>query len=132
MTAGGEVVHPQGNRKRLEMAWDALARGDPDELATFYADDMIFVIPGQGDVLHGRTAFRGALDNLDSALPPGFGITGLRYCEGDGEIVNGVQWRCDALPGGAQSAVLFRFDGHGLVHEERRHIDTEQWKGAFP
>ena len=48
----------------LENGWSALAAGDMDKLASFYAEDMIFVLPGQDDVLDGRTAFRTALDGI--------------------------------------------------------------------
>ena len=55
--------------------WDAVARGDWDALLRDYTEDMLFVMPGQADVLEGRAAFRKALDNLGAALPPGFEIT---------------------------------------------------------
>ena len=35
-----------------------LAAGEMDQLASFYAEDMIFALPGQTDVLDGRPAFR--------------------------------------------------------------------------
>ena len=78
----------------LKAAWDALGRGDWDALAEFYSDDMIFVIPGQNDILRGRSEFRSALENIGDALPPGFEITDLRYFSGDndGEVVNVVEW----------------------------------------
>ena len=60
------------NTESLVAAWDALGRGDWDALAAFYSEDMIFVIPGQNDVLSGKSAFRTALDNIGEALPPGF------------------------------------------------------------
>ena len=67
----------------LKAGWAALAAGDMDTLAGFYAEDMIFVLPGQQDVLEGRVAFRKALDGIGQALPPGFDIKDLRYCPGD-------------------------------------------------
>lgn len=121
----------QTNRKNLEAGWDALARGDFDELASYYTEDMLFVIPGQNDVLTGRAAFRSALDNLTAALPPGFDIKDLRYCLGDDEIVNILEWTSDKLSDGTQSAVLFRFNADGLITEERWYVDTEQWRAAF-
>ena len=92
---------------------------------------MIFVLPGQDDVLKGRAAFRSALDSIGQALPPGFDIKNIRYCAGDNEVVNIVEWTADKLPGGSQNAVLFRFDGDNQVVEERWFVDTEQWKAAF-
>ena len=77
-------------REGLEKCWAALAEGDMDKLASFYAEDMIFVLPGQDDVLEGRAAFRAALNGLSQALPPGFDIKNLRYCQGEDEIVNVV------------------------------------------
>jgi len=53
----------------LKAGWAALAAGDMDKLAGFYAEDMIFVLPGQEDVLAGRDAFRKALDGIGQALP---------------------------------------------------------------
>jgi hypothetical protein len=115
----------------LKAGWDALAAGDMDKLASFYAEDMIFVLPGQNDVLQGRPAFRAALDGIGEALPPGFDITDLRYCPGDNEIVNIVEFTSDKLPNGSQCAVLFKFSPDDLITEERWFVDTEQWKSAF-
>ena len=108
-----------------------LGEGDFDGLAAFYAPDMVFVLPGQDDVLEGRDAFRAALDNIGAALPPGFDITSLRYCVGDSEVMNVVEWASTKLPGGSQSAILFKFDDAGQITEERWFVDTEQWKAAF-
>jgi hypothetical protein len=115
----------------LKAGWAALAAGDMDKLASFYAEDMIFVLPGQNDVLEGRTAFRAALDGIGQALPPGFEITSLRYCPGDDEIVNVLEFTADKLPSGSQCAVLFKFGSDDLITEERWFVDTEQWKAAF-
>lgn len=115
----------------LKAGWAALAAGEMDKLASFYAGDMIFVLPGQNDVLQGRTAFRSALDNIGQALPPGFDIKDLRYCPGDNEIMNVLEFTADKLPDGSQCAVLFKFNGDGLIIEERWFVDTEQWKAAF-
>ena len=122
------------NAKQLEnlkAGWAALAAGEMDKLASFYAEDMIFALPGQNDVLEGRPAFRAALDSIGDALPPGFDITDLRYCPGDDEIVNIVEFTSDKLPDGSQCAVLFKFNSDDLIIEERWFVDTEQWKGAF-
>jgi len=122
------------NAKQLEnlkAGWAALAAGEMDKLASFYAEDMIFALPGQNDVLEGRPAFRAALDSIGDALPPGFDITDLRYCPGDNEIVNIVEFTSDKLPDGSQCAVLFKFNSDDLIIEERWFVDTEQWKGAF-
>ena len=115
----------------LKEGWAALAAGEFDKLAGLYSEEMIFVLPGQNDVLRGRDAFRSALDNIGAALPPGFKITDLRYCAGENEIVNVVEFTADKLPNGSQCAVLFKFNGDGLVTEERWFVDTEQWKAAF-
>jgi ketosteroid isomerase-like protein len=121
------------NIEALKAAWDALGRGDWEALTAAYSDDMIFVIPGQNDILRGKAAFRVALENLGQALPPGFEVTDLRYFAGeaDGEVVNIVEWTAAKIPGGTQSAVLWKFDDAGLVTEERWYVDTEQWKAAF-
>ena len=121
------------NKQVLDLmaGWAALAAGDMDKLASFYAEDMIFVLPGQEDVLEGRNAFRKALDGIGEALPPGFDIKDLRYCPGDDEIVNVVEFTADMLPGGSQCAVLFKFNSDGLITEERWFVDTEQWRAAF-
>jgi ketosteroid isomerase-like protein len=117
----------------LRAAWDALGQGDWDTLAAFYSDDMIFVIPGQNDVLSGRAAFRSALESISEALPPGFEITDLRYFSGesDGQVVNIVEWKSAKLPDGTQSAILWKFNSAGEIAEERWYVDTEQWKSAF-
>ena len=124
------------NVKNIEVlrdAWDAFGRGDWDTLAAFYSDDMIFVIPGQNDILRGRSTFRSALENISEALPPGFEIKDLRYFsgEGDGEVVNVVEWASEKIPDGTQSAILWKFNAAGEITEERWYVDTEQWKAAF-
>lgn len=111
--------------------WEALAAGDLDLLASMYDEDMIFVLPGQEDVLEGRENFRKALDSIGQALPPGFDIKEIRSAVGDGEVVNILRWSCDKLPGGSQCAVLFRFNDADKVVEERWFVDTEQWKASF-
>jgi len=110
--------------------WEAVGRGDWDTLTADYTEDMIFVMPGQTDLLSGKPAFRGALENLGAVLPAGFAITGLRQI-GDGpEVVSILDFTCARIPEGSQLAVLFRFKG-ALIAEERWFIDTEQWKAAF-
>jgi hypothetical protein len=121
----------QTNRNNLAAGWDALAKGAFDELASYYAEEMLFIIPGQDDVLSGREAFREALNNISAALPPGFDIKDIRYCMGEDEIVNIVIWTSDKIPNGSQTAILFKFNADGLITEERWYVDTEQWKAAF-
>ena len=111
--------------------WELLGTGDFDGLADCYAEDMVFVLPGQDDVLKGRAAFRSALDDIGQVLPPGFDIKGISYCSGDDEVVNIVHFTADKLPAGSQCAVLFRFGANDKIVEERWFIDTEQWKAAF-
>lgn len=123
----------------VQRGWDAVGRGDVGrgdvgrgDWNTLIADcvpDMVFVMPGQDDVLHGITAFRGALENLGSALPPGFEITALRQISDGDEVVSIVDWQ-SARCAGSQLSVLFRFAGEKIC-EERWFIDTEQWKAAF-
>jgi ketosteroid isomerase-like protein len=114
----------------VQRGWDAVARGDWDALVADYVEDMIFVMPGQTDVLEGRQAFREALNGLGSALPPGFEISALRQISEGGEVVSIVEWISDNVPAGSQLAVLFKL-ADGLVTEERWFVDTEQWKAAF-
>ena len=120
-----------GNIETVKVAWALLGAGKFDDLAGLYADEMMFALPGQTDELHGRSAFRSALDQIGAALPPGFDITDLRYLEGDGEVVNIIEWTSKALPDGTQSAILWKFDDAGKITEERWFVDTEQWKAAF-
>jgi ketosteroid isomerase-like protein len=112
-------------------AWELLGEGKFDELAAQYSDDMIMVIPGQNDVISGKSAFRTALDGIGDALPMGFEITAMRYCTGDDEITNIVEWKSEKVPQGSQSAILWKFDTDGLISEERWYVDTEQWKNAL-
>jgi len=114
----------------VQRGWDAVARGDWDALTADYIQDMIFVMPGQTDVLEGKAAFRDALDNLGAALPAGFAISSIRQIGDGAEVVSVVDWACDRVPDGSQLAVLFRFEDD-KVQEERWFVDTEQWKAAF-
>ncbi len=119
------------NLEVLKAAWDAVGRADWDAVASHFAEEMIFAMPGQADVLSGRSNFRAALDNFGAAVPPGFEISDLRYLVGEGEIANIVEWKSEKIPDGTQSAVLFKFNGENRITEERWYIDTEQWKAAF-
>ncbi|MFD1159009.1 nuclear transport factor 2 family protein [Roseovarius aestuarii] len=110
--------------------WEAVARGDWDVLVADYTDDMVFVMPGQNDVLNGKAAFRSTLDNLGAALPAGFEINSIRQIGDRAEVVSIVEWKCDKVPEGSQLSVLFRFNSDKVV-EERWFVDTEQWKAAF-
>ena len=76
----------------VQRGWDAIGTGDFDTLVEDYVEGMTFIMPGQADVLEGRSAFRGALDGLGGILPPGFEITGLRQIEGENEVVSIVEW----------------------------------------
>jgi ketosteroid isomerase-like protein len=115
----------------VRKGWAALAAGELDKLASDYAEDMIFVLPGQDDVLEGRLAFRSALDSVDQALPPGFDIKSMTYCTGENEVVTILRFTADKIPNGSQCAVLFRFSSDNKIVEERWFVDTEQWKAAF-
>jgi ketosteroid isomerase-like protein len=42
------------NVETLKAAWVDLGEGNWDALASAYSEDMIFVLPGQMDVLKGR------------------------------------------------------------------------------
>ncbi len=119
-----------GHADIVARGWEAVGRGDWEGLTADYVEDMIFVMPGQNDVLTGKFAFRDALDNLGAALPPGFEIRSIRQIGETGEIVSILEWSCTKLPGGSQIAVLFRFKGD-KVAEERWFVDTEQWHAAF-
>lgn len=114
----------------VQRGWDAVGRGDWDTLLADYVPDMLFVMPGQADVLHGTAAFRGALENLNAALPPGFDITGLRQISDGNEVVSVVNWKSAKCTVGSQLAVLFRFQAD-KISEERWFVDTEQWKACF-
>jgi ketosteroid isomerase-like protein len=113
----------------VQRGWDAVGNGDFDTVVKDYVDDMVFVMPGQANILEGRSAFREALNGLDNILPPGFEITGLRNIEGEDEVVSIVEWKSDKITS-SQLSILFRFKDD-KIYEERWFIDTEQWNGAF-
>ena len=113
----------------VQRGWDAVAAGDFDALVSDYAQDMVFIMPGQTNIIEGKHAFRSALNGLGQILPPGFEITGLRHLEGADEVVSIVEWKSEKVVA-SQLSVLFKFSGDKII-EERWFIDTEQWKGAF-
>jgi ketosteroid isomerase-like protein len=113
----------------VQRGWDAVGAGDFDTLVADYIEDMMFIMPGQTDVLEGRQAFRTALDGLGAILPPGFEITGLRQIEGKNEVVSIVEWKSEKVAA-SQLSVLFKFNGD-KIYEERWFVDTDQWKSAF-
>ena len=124
------TMSAENDAETVARGWDAVARGDWDALTADYTEDMIFIMPGQDDVLEGKPAFRDALNNLGAVLPPGFDITSLRNIGENGEVISIVEWKSEKVPGGSQCAVLFKFND-GLIYEERWFVDTEQWKAAF-
>ena len=101
--------------------WEAVTRADWDTLVADYVDDMIFVMPGQNDVLEGKAAFRNALESIGAALPPGFEISSIRQIGGSGSVVSVIEWKSTKIPEGSQLAVLFRL-ASGKVYEERWFI----------
>ena len=113
----------------VQRGWEAVGRGDFDTLVDDYVEDMVFIMPGQSDILEGRQAFRAALDGLGEILPPGFEISGLRQIEGENEVISILEWKSEKVAD-SQLSVLFKFDGD-KIYEERWFIDTEQWKSAF-
>jgi ketosteroid isomerase-like protein len=123
----GEIMGNTENLAALKDSWAAFGEGDFDRLATFYAEDMQFILPGQDNVVTGRDNFRAALDGIGAALPPGFEVTGMHYFEGDVGLTNVVEWKSDKCPGGSQSAIRWTFNDAGKVTEERWFIDTVQW-----
>ena len=114
----------------ISKGWELVAKGDWDTLITDYTDNAILVMPGQNDVIAGASAIHVALTNLGAVVPPGFAVTGVRQIGDGDEVVSVVDWKCDKIPDGTQSTVLFRMTG-GKIHEERWLMDTEQWKAAF-
>lgn len=114
----------------VQRGWEAVGRGDWDTLIADYTEDMIFIMPGQNDMIEGTAAFRNVLENLGSGLPSGFDITSIRNIGSDGEVVSVLDWKSDKVPNGSQLAVLFRITDE-KVYEERWFVDTEQWKAAF-
>lgn len=114
----------------IAKGWDLVAKGDWDALITDYTDDAILVMPGQNDVIEGTSAIHAALSNLGAVVPPGFSVTGVREIGDGDEVVSVVDWKCDKIPDGTQSTVLFRMTG-GKIYEERWFMDTDQWKSAF-
>jgi ketosteroid isomerase-like protein len=113
----------------VQRGWDAVAAGDMDTLVADYTQDMIFIMPGQSDLIEGIPDFRAAVENLGAAAPAGFEITGLRHTEGENEVVTICSWKSTKVEA-SQLAALFRFRGD-KIYEERWFVDTEQWKGAF-
>lgn len=113
----------------VQRGWDAVGSGSLDTLVADYVDDMVFIMPGQSDVIEGKSSFRAALDGLGEILPPGFEITGLRHIEGEHEVVSIVEWKSSKIDA-SQLVVLFKFRGD-KIYEERWFVDTEQWKGLF-
>ena len=81
---------------------------------------MLFIMPGQEDLLEGRQAFRAALDGLGEILPPGFEITGLRQLEGEQEVVSIIEWKSEKVSG-SQLSVLFKFNGDKIYEEAMVH-----------
>lgn len=118
------------NAAMIAKGWELVGKGDWDTLIQDYTDAAILVMPGQNDVIDGAAAIHAALSNLGAVVPPGFAVTGVRLVGDGDEVVSIVDWSCDKIPGGTQSAVLFRM-ADGKIFEERWFMDTEEWKSAF-
>ena len=81
-TATDPVLERARHVATTQAAWDAFAAGDFEELAAFYSDDTVLIMPGQTDRLEGRDTLRQAFDSIGEALPPGFQVKRLRYFAG--------------------------------------------------
>jgi hypothetical protein len=75
-----------------------------------YVENMVFIMPGQDNVLEGRQPFRQALDGLGEILPSGFEIIGFRQLEGESEVVSILEWKSEKISS-SQLTVLFKFEG---------------------
>ncbi|SLN19248.1 SnoaL-like domain protein [Roseovarius albus] len=124
------IVETVSTADIVARGWEAVGRGDWDALLADYVEDMVFIMPGQNDVLNGKPAFRSALDNLGAAFPAGFEISSIRQIGDGAEVVSIVEWKSEKVPDGSQLSVLFKFDGD-KVFEERWFVDTEQWNAAL-
>lgn len=118
------------NAAMIEKGWGLVAKGDWDALLADYREDAILVMPGQKDVIDGAPAIHAALTGLGDVVPPGFAVTGVRQIGDGDEVVSILDWTCDKIPDGTQSAVLFRVDD-GKIFEERWFMDTAEWASAF-
>ena len=81
----------------MQRGCDAVAVGDWETLVADYTEDVIFVMPGQTDILNGIPDFRAVVENLGAAAPSGFDVTGIRHREGDGEVVTICAWKSDKV-----------------------------------
>ncbi|MCK6261688.1 nuclear transport factor 2 family protein [Vibrio sp. ZSDE26] len=113
----------------VQKGWESVGAGEFDTLVNDYVEEMVFIMPGQSNVLKGRSAFRTALDNLGQILPPGFEITGLRHMQGGSEVISIINWKSNKVHD-SQLTVLFKFTDEKIT-EERWFIDTNQWLSAF-
>lgn len=114
----------------VQRGWEAVVAGDMDTLVADYTDDMVFIMPGQNDLIEGIPDFRAAIERIfGTDSPAGLEITGLRHIEGEGEVVTIWSWKSNTVEA-SQMATLFRFRDD-KIYEERWFIDTEQWKGAY-
>ena len=55
----------------VQRGWNAVAAGDFDTLVADYEDNMVFIMPGQDDLLTGKNAFRSALNKLGESRQSG-------------------------------------------------------------
>lgn len=111
--------------------WGYVAEGNWDALVVDYHEDMKFIMPGQNDVLEGVANFRAALDKFREVVPPGFEVLGMEHYESEAQnVVTVFNWKCNKIPEGTSSSILFVFGGD-KIEEERWFVDTEQWKAAF-
>lgn len=94
----------------VQRGWEAVGAGDFDTLVEDYVENMVFIMPGQDNVLEGRQPFRQALDGLGEILPSGFEIIGLRQLEGESEVVSILEWKSEKISS-SQLTVLFKFEG---------------------
>ncbi len=113
----------------VQRGWDAVAAGDIDALVADYTEDIIFIMPGQTDLIEGIPDFRAAIENFGTAVPTGFEIIGLRHIEGENDVATICSWKSTKVEA-SQLAALFRFRGE-KIYEESWFVDTEQWNGAF-
>jgi len=131
---GAARAEPLDQAKRVMAVagtWAAFAADDLDRVVTYFAEDVVFMLPGQDRPGQGRAALRTRLEGFAEDLPPGFAVREVRYLTGGGEVVNVVEWAAEKLPTGSQALILFKFNDQGLITEERWYVDTLEWQAAY-
>ena len=130
--SAGHGTPTAANKELVLRFFDALGRGDREELLAVLAEDLVWVVPSGAAMLAGR--HHGASNVIDrmfgamgDTFVPGSAQTKIQQLIAEGDVVMAETNLTAERPDGARydNHYVFVFEiGDGRIRELREHVDT--------